>query len=149
MSAAPTSISVIVPVHNGAAFISEALRSVKSQTLPPDEIIVVDDGSSDESADIVRREHPDVVLIAQPRGGPAAARNAGARRARCDALAFLDHDDLWPPERNPPCLRPGGRIPRPTSFAARSACFSGPARATTHGSGARRAAMSRSCSARL
>ena len=100
MSAAPTSISVIVPVHNGAAFISEALRSVKSQTLPPDEIIVVDDGSSDGSADIVRREHPDAVLIAQPRGGPAAARNAGARRARCDALAFLDHDDPWPPERN-------------------------------------------------
>jgi glycosyltransferase involved in cell wall biosynthesis len=100
VSAAPTSISAIIPVHNGAAFISEALRGVKSQTLPADEIIVVDDGSSDGSADIVRREHPDVILIAQPRGGPAAARNAGARRARSDALAFLDHDDLWPPERN-------------------------------------------------
>ncbi|MGB3583746.1 MAG: glycosyltransferase, partial [Roseiarcus sp.] len=77
MSAAPASISAIVPVHNGACFVSEALRSVKSQTLAADEIIVVDDGSSDGSADIVRREHPDVVLIAQPRGGPAAARNAG------------------------------------------------------------------------
>jgi glycosyltransferase involved in cell wall biosynthesis len=100
VSAAPTSISVIVPVHNGARFVSEALRSVKIQTLPADEIIVGDDGSSDGSADIVRREHPDFVLIARPRGGPAAARNAGARRARCEALAFLDHDDLWPPGRN-------------------------------------------------
>jgi GT2 family glycosyltransferase len=105
VTAAPTSISAIVPVHNGARFVSEALRSVKIQTLPADEIIVVDDGSSDGSSDIVRREHPDVVLIAQPRSGPAAARNAGARRARCEALAFLDHDDLWPPERNAALLQ--------------------------------------------
>jgi glycosyltransferase involved in cell wall biosynthesis len=100
LSAAPTSISVIIPVHNGARFLSEALRSAKSQTLPADEIIVVDDGSSDGSEDIVRREHPDVVLVRQPGAGAAAARNAGARRARCEALAFLDHDDLWLPERN-------------------------------------------------
>jgi GT2 family glycosyltransferase len=100
VSAVPTSISVIVPVHNGARFVSDALRSVKSQTLPADEIIVVDDGSSDGSADIVLREHPDAVLIRQPRAGVAAARNAGARRARCEALAFLDRDDLWLPERN-------------------------------------------------
>jgi len=100
VSAAPTSISVIVPVHNGPRFLSEALRSVKSQTLPADEIIVVDDGSSDEGADIVRREHPDVVLIRRPGAGAAAARNAGAQRARCEALAFLDHDDVWLPERN-------------------------------------------------
>ena len=100
MSAAPTSVSVIVPVNNGARFLSAALCSVKSQTLPADEIIVVDDGSSDGSADIVQREHPDAVLIRQPRAGVAAARNAGARRARCEALAFLDRDDLWLPERN-------------------------------------------------
>jgi glycosyltransferase involved in cell wall biosynthesis len=100
MSAAPTGVSVVVPVHNGARFLSEAIHSVKNQTVAPDEIIVVDDGSSDESANIVRREHPDVVLIAQARAGAAAARNAGARRARSEALAFLDHDDLWPPERN-------------------------------------------------
>ena len=105
MSAAPSSISAIIPVHNGARFLSEALRSVKEQRLPADEIIVVDDGSSDGSADIVRREHPDAVLIQQPRAGAAAARNAGARRARCEALAFLDHDDLWPPERNADLLR--------------------------------------------
>jgi glycosyltransferase involved in cell wall biosynthesis len=83
VSAAPTSISVIVPVHNGAAFISDALRSVKSQTLPPDEIIVVDDGSSDGSADIVRREHPDAVLIAQPRGGRRPQCRGAARALRC------------------------------------------------------------------
>lgn len=100
MSAAPKSVSAIVPVHNGARFLAEALRSVMNQTLPVDEIIVIDDGSSDGSADIARREIPDVVLIRQPRAGAAAARNAGARRARGEALAFLDHDDLWPPERN-------------------------------------------------
>jgi glycosyltransferase involved in cell wall biosynthesis len=105
VSATPSSISVIVPVHNGARFVSEALRSVKMQTLPADEIIVVDDGSSDGSADVIRSEHPDVVLIAQARGGPAAARNAGARRASCEALAFLDHDDLWPPDRNAALLQ--------------------------------------------
>jgi glycosyltransferase involved in cell wall biosynthesis len=48
----------------------------------------------------LRREHPDVVLIRQPRAGAAAARNAGAMRSRSEALAFLNHDDLWPPERN-------------------------------------------------
>jgi glycosyltransferase involved in cell wall biosynthesis len=100
MSVAPESVSAIVPVHNGARFLAAALRSIKSQTLPVDEIIVVDDGSTDGSPDIVRRRHPDVVLIRQPRAGAAAARNAGARRARGEALAFLDHDDLWPPERN-------------------------------------------------
>jgi glycosyltransferase involved in cell wall biosynthesis len=100
LSAAPTSISVIIPVQHGARFLSEALRSVKSQTLPADEIIVVDDGSSDGGMDIVRREHPDVVLVRQPGAGAAAVRNAGARRARCEALAFLDHDDVWLPERN-------------------------------------------------
>ena len=100
MNAAPKGVSAIIPVHNGARYLSEALRSVKGQTHPVDEIIVVDGGSSDGSADIVRREHPDAILIRQPRAGAAAARNAGARRARCEALAFLDHDDLWPPERN-------------------------------------------------
>jgi glycosyltransferase involved in cell wall biosynthesis len=111
VSAAPTSISVIVPVHHGAGFLSEALRSVKSQTLPADEIIVVDDGSSDESADIVRRAHPDVVLIRQPGAGAAAARNAGALRARCEALAFLEHDDVWLPERNAALLHAWGANP--------------------------------------
>jgi glycosyltransferase involved in cell wall biosynthesis len=100
VSAAPTSVSVIVPVHNGTRFLSEALRSVKSQARPADEIIVVDHGSSDGSAEIVRREHPDVVLVRQAGAGAAAARNAGARRARCEALAFVDHDDVWLPERN-------------------------------------------------
>ena len=100
MSAAPASISVIVPVHNGARFISDALLSVKSQTRPPEEIIVVDDGSIDDSAAIVRSQHPDVILITQQRGRAAAARNTGALHAHGEALAFLDHDDLWPPERN-------------------------------------------------
>jgi glycosyltransferase involved in cell wall biosynthesis len=100
VSVAPSSISAIVPVHHGAHFLADALRSVRRQTLPADEIIVVVDDLSDGCADVVRREHPDAILIQQPRGGAAAARNAGARRARCEALAFFDQDDLWLPERN-------------------------------------------------
>jgi glycosyl transferase family 2 len=141
VTAAPTSISAIVPVHNGARFVSEALRSVKIQTLPADEIIVVDDGSSDGTSDIVRREHPDVVLIAQPRSGPAAARNAG-RGARA-ARPWRSSTTTISGRRNatPPCSRPGGPIPKPTSSAARSACFWGLARAMIHGSGGRRSGV--------
>jgi hypothetical protein len=149
MSAAPASISVIVPVHNGARFLSEALRSVKSQTLPVDEIIVVDDSSSDVVEDIVRREHPDVVLIRQLSASAAAARNAGrgarvAKRSRSSIMMISGCRDSAPP-----CSTPGEEIPRPMSSAPRSACWSSPEQVTTSGSGARKVAMRRSWSARL
>jgi glycosyltransferase involved in cell wall biosynthesis len=86
-------VSVIVPVHNGARFLGEALRSIREQTYPTVEIIVVDDGSTDGSAEIARSAG--ARLIRQPRRGVAAARNAGIAAATGDLLAFLDQDDLW------------------------------------------------------
>lgn len=90
-------ISVIIPVHNGARYLAAAIRSALDQTLPPDEVLVVDDGSTDESAAIVQSFGFPVHLLRQPNRGPAAARNLGAQHATGDLLAFLDADDLWTP----------------------------------------------------
>ena len=98
MSAAPT-ISAIVPVYNGAAHIGDALRSIRAQLHPVTELIVVDDGSTDDTADVVRRVDPAATVIRLARNGPAAARNTGAQSASGDWLAFLDHDDIWPSDR--------------------------------------------------
>jgi hypothetical protein len=148
MSAAPTSVSVIVPVHDGARFLSEALRSVNNQTLPAGEIIVVVDGSSDGSADIVRREHPDVVLVRQSGAGAAEARNAGAQRARCEALASSTMMMSGCGNATLRCSTPGAQILRPTSSAAHFACWSSPGKVTTNGSVAPKAVRRRSWSAR-
>ncbi|PZW36955.1 glycosyl transferase family 2 [Humitalea rosea] len=92
-------ISAILPVRNGAALVAEAIRSIRAQQPPVEELIVVDDGSTDATADCVRRADPAARLLRQAPLGPAAARNAGAAAARGAWLAFLDHDDLWPPGR--------------------------------------------------
>lgn len=98
MTERPT-ISVIIPVHNGERYLAEAIRSVLDQTLPPDEIIVVDDGSTDGSAAIARSFGPPVRVLTQANLGPAAARNLGVTHAAGDLLAFLDADDLWTPDK--------------------------------------------------
>lgn len=92
-------ITAVIPLHNGARTIEEALRSALQQTLPPDEIIVVDDGSTDGGPDIVRRmsEHCPVRLLHKPQGTPASARNLGIRHAHGDLIAILDQDDIWYP----------------------------------------------------
>ncbi|MEO8393667.1 MAG: glycosyltransferase [Chloroflexota bacterium] len=86
-------VSVIVPVHDGAPFLAEALASVFAQDCRPDEVIVIDDGSSDESAAIAQTFA--VRLISQPQHGAAAARNRGLALASGDLIAFLDADDTW------------------------------------------------------
>ena len=89
-------VSVIIPVRNGALYIASAIESVLEQTEPPAELLVIDDGSKDETADIVSQFfNRGVRLIQQPPGGAAAARNAGVKLARQQLLAFLDADDLW------------------------------------------------------
>jgi glycosyltransferase involved in cell wall biosynthesis len=90
------SVSVIVAVRNGEAFIGEALRSVVSQLEPPDEIIVVDDASTDGTDAVVRSVAPQARRLASEGSGVSAARNTGLRAARGSLIAFLDHDDLWP-----------------------------------------------------
>jgi GT2 family glycosyltransferase len=90
-------VSVIIPVYNGARFIAEAVQSVLAQEYGSLEIIVVDDGSTDETAEIVARLETDVRYIFQENAGAAAARNRGVRDASGDLIAFLDADDLWAP----------------------------------------------------
>jgi len=92
-------VSVIIPAYNSAAFIAEAVESVRAQTFGDHEVIVVDDGSSDGTEEVVRRLGAGVRYHRQPNQGPAAARNAGIGLSRGDLVCFLDADDLWMPEK--------------------------------------------------
>ncbi len=89
------SISVVIPTFNSAQYLGRAIRSALAQTVQPLEIIVVDDGSTDNTADIVATYRDAVRLYCQPNGGAAAARNTGIRAARGSHIAFLDSDDYW------------------------------------------------------
>jgi glycosyltransferase involved in cell wall biosynthesis len=92
-------ISVIVPVYNGEDFIAAALRSILRQTLAPHEVIVVDDGSTDRSAEIASGFGPPIRVLRQANCGTAMATNAGLAEAKGELLAFLDADDLWADEK--------------------------------------------------
>ena len=92
-------VSCIIPVFNGARFLGEAVDSILAQTYRPCEVIVVDDGSTDATGDVIAGYGERVVAVRQPNRGEAAARNAGVRAARGALVAFLDADDLWGPEK--------------------------------------------------
>jgi glycosyltransferase involved in cell wall biosynthesis len=94
-----TRFSVVVAAYNQRDRLLDAIESVARQSLPAHEIIVVDDGSSDGSADAVRSRYHDVRVVEQPNRGKGIARNHGAFVATGDWLCFLDHDDLWHPEK--------------------------------------------------
>lgn len=90
--------STIIPVYNRAEFVCAAIDSALGQTLTDQEIIVVDDGSTDDSADFLRKRYGDRIrLIQQPNAGPGPARNAGIAAACGEYIAFLDSDDRWFP----------------------------------------------------
>lgn len=91
-------VSVIIPVYNGAKFIGETLNSVFDQTYPNIEIIVADDGSTDNTAEIVQ-SHPNVHYIYQENQGVSVARNAAISVANGEFIAFIDADDLWKPDK--------------------------------------------------
>lgn len=91
-------VSVIVPTFNRANLVCHALASVLRQTYAPLEILVVDDGSTDNTCDLVKPLGDPVRYFFQSNRGPAAARNVGIQSARGEMLAFLDTDDLWVPE---------------------------------------------------
>lgn len=94
-------ISVIIPLYNKIHFIEDTLESVFSQTYGDYEVIVIDDGSTDGSADVVRAlqpRHACLRLIQQKNQGVSVARNRGIQEARGEWIAFLDADDVWHPE---------------------------------------------------
>jgi glycosyltransferase involved in cell wall biosynthesis len=90
-------VSVIIPTYNYGRFVAEAIESALGQTRPPVEVIVVDDGSTDETADVVRRFGERVRYIRQENLGVCAARNRGVAESSGEFIAFLDADDTWEP----------------------------------------------------
>ena len=91
-------VSVVIPVYNGECYLASALQSIFEQDYHPFEIIVVDDGSDDDTAKIAR-SFREIRYIYQSNQGAAAARNAGVGAARGELIAFLDADDIWVPNK--------------------------------------------------
>jgi glycosyltransferase involved in cell wall biosynthesis len=101
VSSSPPLVSVVVPVFNGERLVGEALESILAQRHRPLEVLVVDDGSTDRSAEVAETFGPLVQCIRQANRGPAAARNRGLEQAAGDVIGFLDADDLWAEDKLP------------------------------------------------
>jgi glycosyltransferase involved in cell wall biosynthesis len=93
-------VSVIIPTYNRADTLGRAVESVLAQTVRPEEVIVVNDGSTDDTAALLDRFHGQIRVLIQSNQGASAARNAGIRAASGDLIAFLDSDDYWQPTKN-------------------------------------------------
>jgi glycosyltransferase involved in cell wall biosynthesis len=112
------SISVVIPLYNKGPHIDRALKSVLSQTSLPDEVIVVDDGSTDGGEKIVESfADPRIRLIRQENQGVSAARNRGIKEARSELIAFLDADDAWKPRFLEVILNLRQRYPEAGAYA--------------------------------
>ena len=94
------SFSVVIPAFNAAQYISRAIESALAQTMTPNDIVIVDDGSTDHTADIVRSYGSAVRLISQSNQGVSAARNTGVAQTESNYIAFLDADDFWHAEKS-------------------------------------------------
>ena len=100
-------ISVIIPVHNGQKFLRESVKSILAQGHDPLEIIVVDDGSTDDTPAVIESLGDRVRTVRLDQNcGPATARNVGIGGARGSVIGFLDVDDLWPPGRLAAMIEP-------------------------------------------
>ncbi len=101
------SISLVIAYYNGSEFVEEAIKSALQQTIPFNEIIVVDDGSRDEESRFLSSliSKYEFKIIRKPNGGQGSARNAGCRNATSDYVCFLDQDDLLLPEHNSILIR--------------------------------------------
>jgi len=93
-------VSVVITVYNGARYLRESIDSILGQSLPPLELIVVDDGSADETPAILASYGDAIRVLSQANAGQSAAMTAGIAMARGNMLAFNDADDVWPPQRN-------------------------------------------------
>ena len=91
-------VDVIIPVYNSVETVAESVESALGQTFTDFEVIVVDDGSTDASAEVLSRYGARIKVLAQPNRGLSAARNAGVRLGTAEYVAFLDADDIWEPE---------------------------------------------------
>ena len=92
-------VSVILPVRNRAAWVAHAVTSALEQTYTPIEVIAIDDGSTDDTRQVLDRFGDRIVVLSQPQAGAYAARNRGLQAARGELIAFLDSDDRWFPDR--------------------------------------------------
>jgi glycosyltransferase involved in cell wall biosynthesis len=92
-----TTVSVVIPAFNSAAYLREAIESVFRQTVKPLEVIVIDDGSEDRTFEAAAEFGNRITYLRKERGGPATARNIGIRAALGEWIAFLDADDIWMP----------------------------------------------------
>jgi glycosyltransferase involved in cell wall biosynthesis len=95
----PGLVSVVIPAFNVGWCVGRAVDSVLAQSLLERELVVVDDGSTDDTAEVLASYGPAIRVIRQPNGGMSAARNAGIRQARGGLVAFLDADDYWLPQK--------------------------------------------------
>jgi glycosyltransferase involved in cell wall biosynthesis len=95
MTHATRTVSVVIPAYNYGRFVAEAVESALGQTCPPAEIIVVDDGSTDDTRERLEPYTAHIDYVRQPNSGLSAARNAGMHRARGEWIALLDADDVW------------------------------------------------------
>jgi glycosyltransferase involved in cell wall biosynthesis len=93
------SIAVVIPAYNSMKYFRETLESVLGQTLPPDEVIVIDDGSTDGTPDFAESYGHPVRVLHRTRQRQAANRNFGAQEATSEWVAFVDHDDVWAPNK--------------------------------------------------
>ena len=96
-------VSTIIPVYNRAALLTEAVESVLSQSYRPIEVIIVDDGSTDDTSEVCdelqRRHKEEIRVLRQPNAGPGPAREAGRKLARGEFIQYLDSDDVLLPEK--------------------------------------------------
>jgi glycosyltransferase involved in cell wall biosynthesis len=105
-------VSAVIPVFNRRSYITRAIDSVMHQSVPVDEILVVDDGSTDGTAEVIASRYGEAVcVIRQPNGGVSRARRRGIEEARGEWIAFLDSDDEWTPDRNRELLQAAGGVP--------------------------------------
>jgi glycosyltransferase involved in cell wall biosynthesis len=99
MSGQPDTVSVIIPSYNSARFVPQAIESAEAQSVSPHEIIVVDDGSTDDTASVLAAFGTRIRVVSRPNGGLPAARNSGSAVATGSWLAYLDADDTWLPAK--------------------------------------------------
>jgi len=131
----PATISVIIPTFNQAQYLADAIRSALTQTLRAHEIIVVDDGSTDATADVAKGFHELVRYIHQPNQGLAGARNAGIAAADGAFIALLDSDDIWRPDHLALLATAAASWPEAVAWIGSGACIDAAGRALPQGPG--------------